>query len=106
MHSDFDERLDARVRDRENSAGLRAELDSTRAIRSAQTPPSQPATVPEAVAPRSDPAGPTYEQMFGRPAPGTAAAPGVLTAVLLAVAVVLGALALYTVRTAKSLKSA
>ena len=98
MDSDFYERLDSRVRDLESSVrGLRAELDSARAIprgvetapgpavsepgpQPAPVPPPEPVPVavaggvPEAVAPWPDPAWPTYQQMFGGPMPGTAAA--------------------------------
>jgi uncharacterized membrane protein len=82
VSSDFFERLDARVRDLENSVrGLRAELDSSRTVApepAAQAPP-QPAPAP-AVAPAAgpwrDPSWPTYEQMFGHPLPGTPAAEG------------------------------
>ncbi len=83
MSSDFYERLDARVRDLEHSVrGLRAELDSSRVIAGQETVPSEPkpplpgepapaATTAEAVKPWPDPAWPTYEQMFGKPIPGT-----------------------------------
>jgi uncharacterized membrane protein len=99
VSSDFYERLDARVRDLENSVrGLRAELDSSRAIDGADASPSTaayaapPPEPPPATAATTtttstvsagggagaawrDPAWPTYEQMFGNPVPGTAAAP-------------------------------
>jgi uncharacterized membrane protein len=96
VSSDFYERLDARVRDLENSVrGLRAELDSSRAVERADIPPSAAAyaapppepspataTTTSTVAAGGgadtawrDPAWPTYEQMFGSPVPGTAAAP-------------------------------
>ncbi|HWT06429.1 MAG TPA: DUF2339 domain-containing protein, partial [Xanthomonadales bacterium] len=76
---------DARVRDLESSVrGLRAELDSSRVTErvEAPAPPPQPApappappaaTVPDAGAPWRDPTWPTYDQMFGRPMPGTSA---------------------------------
>ncbi|HEY0381561.1 MAG TPA: DUF2339 domain-containing protein [Candidatus Elarobacter sp.] len=91
MNSDFYERLDARVRDLENSVhGLRSELDSARAIppKPAAAPQAAPAApqpdpkpapsaaaaaAQEPAAPWPDPAWPTYEQMFGRPMPGTPA---------------------------------
>lgn len=95
------ERLDSRVRDLESSVrGLRAELDLSRTVaRAAETapgpaasepgpqpppvPPPEPvpvaaaAAVPEGVAPWPDPAWPTYQQMFGGPMPGAAAAENV-----------------------------
>ncbi len=86
MNSDFYERLDARVRDLENSVrGLRAELDAARAIGDVPAPPAAP-PVPEAFAPWPDPARPTYVQMFGRPMPGRAMPVAGLLLVLLAVA--------------------
>jgi uncharacterized membrane protein len=75
VSSDFYERLDARVRDVENSVrGLRAELDASRALAAdAVAQPAPPAApepvVPQPVAAGSDPAWPTYEQMFGKPPP-------------------------------------
>jgi uncharacterized membrane protein len=72
VNSDFYERLDARVRDLENSVrGLRAELDSTRV----EPPPAAAAAAaPNPRAPRADPPFPTYHQMFGEPVPGMPAA--------------------------------
>lgn len=82
MNSDFYERLDARVRDLENSVrGLRAELDASNVVAQAAPAPKPPApepppdaAAPEPVAPWPDPAWPTYQQMFGQPIPGTPAA--------------------------------
>ena len=84
VSSDFYERLDARVRDLENSVrGLRAELDSSRGVPPAPAaPPPQPVPAPAAApatpaaVPSRDPSWPTYEQIFSHPLPGTPAAEG------------------------------